>query len=277
MDNQGWISLHRKMKSWEWYTDVNTCHLFLHLLLSANHEDNKHQGTMIKKGQYKTGRTKLAAETGLSEQQIRTCLKRLESTSEITITKYNKYSIITVTNWGEYQRKKEESTSEITSNQPAINQQSTTNNNDNKIIDLNLKNKKNRLDWKIQENICGDTINSAKEECKIYGENIDELYFKFNSFIEFIPDKPDIAFITWLKRYCDNKQKNKKKAPEQNKPVTQKPQGSPHSDEFNFLRWNTIRLSMGGSLATTEAEKAYYSKYKTLGELQRAENRKKAG
>ena len=86
---------------------------------------------LIKAGQYRTGRIKLSAETGLSEQQIRTCLKRLESTSEITIAKYNKFSVITITNWNQYQQKNEKSTSEITNNQPATNQQLTTNNNVN--------------------------------------------------------------------------------------------------------------------------------------------------
>lgn len=140
MENQGWITVHRKIRSWEWYTDVNTCHLFMHLLLSANHKDKKHQGVLIKKGQYKTGRIKLATETGLTEQQIRTCLKRLESTSEITIAKHNKFSIITITNWNEYQQKTKQSTSEITSNQPATNQQLTTNNN------VNNKNNANNIE-----------------------------------------------------------------------------------------------------------------------------------
>ena len=100
----GWIQLHRSLQKWEWYTDVNTCHLFLHLLLSANHKQTKWRGQTIKVGQLMTGRKILSTETGLTEQQIRTCLKRLESTSEITITKYNKYSIITVTNWNQYQQ-----------------------------------------------------------------------------------------------------------------------------------------------------------------------------
>ncbi len=125
----GWIQLHRSLQKWEWYTDVNTCHLFLHLLLSANHKQTKWRGQTIKVGQLMTGRKILSTETGLTEQQIRTCLKRLESTSEITITKYNKYSIITVTNWNQYQQKNDKSTS----NQPATNQQPTTSNNINNI------------------------------------------------------------------------------------------------------------------------------------------------
>lgn len=100
---------------------------------------------VVKRGQYKTGRIKLAAETGLSEQQIRTCLKRLESTSEITITKYNKFSVITISNWNEHQQKKKKSTN----NQPATNQQLTTNNN------VNNKNNDNNTPQTPQ----GDFIN----------------------------------------------------------------------------------------------------------------------
>lgn len=139
-DNSGFVFLHRKLTNWEWYTNVNTAHLFIHCLLSANHKDNMWQGIKIKRGSFITSRAKLSAQTGLSEQAVRTALDHLKQTGEITCEGKNKYTIITVNNYSEYQQP--------TSNQPAKqprknqrNNQQTTNkqpqtimiNNDNKI------------------------------------------------------------------------------------------------------------------------------------------------
>jgi hypothetical protein len=143
---QGWISLHRTLLDWEWYTDSNTKILFIHLLLRANHKDSKWRGIEVKRGQVLTGRTKLAKETGLSEQQIRTSFKKLKSTGEITTKATSKLTIVTLLNWGAYQEKEKGSNQQInrkaTNEQPASNQQVTTNNNDNKENNVNNDNKK---------------------------------------------------------------------------------------------------------------------------------------
>lgn len=130
--NNGWIKLHRKLKNWEWYHDSKMVHLFVHLLLSANHEDNKWQGIVIKRGQLITGRHKLHEGTGISEQSIRTCLTRLKSTNEITITPTNKNSIITLVNYEQYQCDNKKltsvSTNISTNNQPTNNHKQERNN-----------------------------------------------------------------------------------------------------------------------------------------------------
>jgi len=99
----GFIKLHRKMLEWEWYDDHNTCRLFNHLLIIANYKETRWKKELLKPGQLATGRKSLAIQIGLSEQQIRTALKKLESTHEITIKPRNKYSIISITNWATYQ------------------------------------------------------------------------------------------------------------------------------------------------------------------------------
>ena len=53
--NDGFIKLFRKFKQWEWYSDVNTKVLFLHLLLSANHTDKSWRGITVKRGQIVVG------------------------------------------------------------------------------------------------------------------------------------------------------------------------------------------------------------------------------
>ncbi len=122
--NTGWISLHRKLLDWEWYRDLNTKSLFIHLLLKANHQANKWQGMTIKRGQLVTSLDHLAKETALSVQQIRTSLLKLKSTHEITSKSTSRNTVITIIKYDEYQ-------SEQQANQQTNNKQITTNNNDN--------------------------------------------------------------------------------------------------------------------------------------------------
>jgi uncharacterized phage protein (TIGR02220 family) len=139
----GWIALHRKFLEWEWYNDHNVKILFLHCLLKANHKEKQWQGLTIERGQFVTGRKKLAKETGLTEQQVRTALQKLNT--EITIKTTNKYSVVTVVNYSIYQDKQEENNQQnnqqITNKQPTNNQQiTTTNNNNNNNKDNNNNN-----------------------------------------------------------------------------------------------------------------------------------------
>lgn len=124
--DDGFIKIHRRMLKWEWFSDVNTTHLFIYLLLVANWEDKKWQGQIIKRGQVVTGLKNLSTSTGLSIQQTRTSLKKLVSTNEITIKSTNKYSVITIEKYGDYQRKNEESNKQITNEQQTNNKQITT-------------------------------------------------------------------------------------------------------------------------------------------------------
>lgn len=124
--DDGFIKIHRRMLRWEWFSDVNTTHLFIYLLLSANWEDKKWQGQIIKRGQVVTGLKNLSTSAGLSIQQTRTSLKKLVSTNEITIKSTNKYSVITIEKYGDYQRKNEDSNNQITNEQQSNNKQITT-------------------------------------------------------------------------------------------------------------------------------------------------------
>lgn len=124
--DSGWIKLHRKMTDWEWYTDVPTKTLFIHLLLTVNYEPGKWRGVDVPKGAKITSREKLAKETGLSQQQIRTALNKLESTSEITKSTTSTYTLIQLTNYEKYQDTNQVCNQPATNEQPASNQRPTT-------------------------------------------------------------------------------------------------------------------------------------------------------
>jgi hypothetical protein len=132
---EGWIKLYRKFSDWEWFNISEMVHLFIYLLLNANHEDGEWRGVKIQRGQILTGLKTLNERTKISFQTLRTCLKRLEKTKEINIQVTNKYSIITICNYESYQNGQQitnkQANKELTSNQQATNKQLTTNNNKN--------------------------------------------------------------------------------------------------------------------------------------------------
>jgi len=133
--NTGFITLHRKITEWEWYSDTNTFRLFIHILLHTNHSDKQWKGQTIKRGEFLTGVKSLSRSTKLSTQQIRSCLIKLKSTNEITIKATNRFSIITVVKYDSYQDKNghdnKQDRSKLTNKQQTNNKQITTTNNVN--------------------------------------------------------------------------------------------------------------------------------------------------
>lgn len=99
----GYIKIYRQMLDWEWYDDVNTKAVFLHLLLTANFEDNRWHGIEVKKGDAITSIPSLAKTLRLSERNVRTAIKHLKATGEVTVKAYAKFSVITVVNYNLYQ------------------------------------------------------------------------------------------------------------------------------------------------------------------------------
>jgi hypothetical protein len=100
---EGWIKIHRRIMNWEWYHDSQTVHLFIHLMVRANHDTGSWQGNQVKRGQLITGRKQLSVETGISEKGIRTRIQRLKNSGEIEVKSASKFSVITICNYDEYQ------------------------------------------------------------------------------------------------------------------------------------------------------------------------------
>ena len=86
---------------------------------------------LVKRGQCITGEYKISKNCGLTRGATREAIKRLKSTNEITTTSTNKYTIITVNKWEEYQGGSEKATNRTTNKptneQPTNNQRTTTN------------------------------------------------------------------------------------------------------------------------------------------------------
>lgn len=125
MMKTGYVSIYRDIMKWEWYKDTTVKSIFLHLILRANHIEASFMGQIIKRGQLITSQERLAEELGLSRQQVRTGLKKLEKTEEITILSANKGTLITVNNYDLYQSNDNRTTNLPTNYQPGYSKKST--------------------------------------------------------------------------------------------------------------------------------------------------------
>ena len=105
MLEEGYIKLYRSMLKWEWYDDINTFRVFLHLLLTVNHYDERWRGVEVKRGQRICSYGKLAKETKLSVKNVRTALNHLKSTGEVAHQATAEYGLFTVVNYGKYQQR----------------------------------------------------------------------------------------------------------------------------------------------------------------------------
>lgn len=128
--NQGYIKLHRKILEKGYYKKSQYIHLWVHLLLIANHKSNEfmwnNEIIIIKEGQLITGRKQLSEDTGISESTIERILKLLENEHQIEQQKTTKYRVITILNWSKHQKVDIKRNNRRTTD----GQQTDTNNND---------------------------------------------------------------------------------------------------------------------------------------------------
>ena len=139
MVNQGWISIHRKIKDSAIYKDSQAVHLWLHLILSANHKTNNiligNQTIEVPRGSLLTGRKSLASATGIHESKVQRLLKLFEKERQIEQQTFSKFRLISITNYNSYQDNEQQ----VNSKRTATEQQLNTNNN----VYNNVKNKSN--------------------------------------------------------------------------------------------------------------------------------------
>ena len=143
----GFIKLFRQILDWEWYDDLPTCRLFIHLLLKANYAERNWHGQTIERGSCITSYATLASETGLNPEQIKRALKNLTKTGEIKRIATNKNTVICVVKYADFQgfgfEYNEQTTSkEQTENKQKTNEQQT--NNKQTTTTKEIKNKRNK-------------------------------------------------------------------------------------------------------------------------------------
>lgn len=106
----GYIYLERKLLSKGFWKNSYYTHLWIHLIFLASHEDKEFiwlgETQKLRRGQFITGRKKLAEDTGISETTVERILDYFEREGQIGQQKTNKFRLITVLNYDKYQSKK---------------------------------------------------------------------------------------------------------------------------------------------------------------------------
>lgn len=122
----GYIKISRKMLEWEWYKNINTCRLFIHMILKANWKNGKFEGVDIPRGSFVSSLPILASETSLTINEVRTAISHLKTTGEITGKSHKKFTVFTIKNYTLYQDINTDINTETTCNPHAINMRLTT-------------------------------------------------------------------------------------------------------------------------------------------------------
>ena len=203
----GWIKMHRKFLEWEWFNKSEAVHLFLYMLLKANHKSGKWQGIDIERGQFISSLGNISNATGISLQTIRTILKKLEKTNEIELKSTSQYTLVTICKYECYQDEIEPTNKPITSNQQTTNKQLTTNKNE--------KNEKNERSIFIEP-----TYNEILEYCTQRKNGID-----VNKFLNFYASKGWMVGKNKMKDWkaCIRSWEKPIEIPEVNEPKKWKP------------------------------------------------------
>lgn len=103
MSDIGYIKLHRSLLNWEWWDDHNATRLLIYLLIKVNWTDKKWKGILIEAGSLVTSWERLSKDTGLSKQQVRTAMSKLENSKEVTRKATNKNQHIRLVKWEKLQ------------------------------------------------------------------------------------------------------------------------------------------------------------------------------
>lgn len=214
---EGWIKLHRKIEDWEWSSNPIVLALFIHLLLMANYEEKKWQGILIPVGSFITSIAKLSVIVGVSQQKMRTALKKLESTGEIAMKSTNRFTMITICKYDSYQSK--EDTEQQTDNKRITNKQQTNNKqitnkqqtNNNNIRNKEIKNIRSKeYNNTISKKFIKPTLLEIEEYCKERNNDVDAInFFDYNESKGWIVGKAPMkdwraAVRTWERNNTTN-------------------------------------------------------------------------
>ena len=165
---QGWIKLHRKLLDSAVMSKSAYFHIWVTLLLKANHKRNElifnDRKVILEPGQMITGRKELSKLTGVHESMVQRILKYLENERQIEQQTNAKFRIVSILNWQIYQSTEQVFEQPVNSKQTATEHLVNTNKNDKK--DKNEKNHRGGFHSEIdsQKQMIRETLKKLQAE-----------------------------------------------------------------------------------------------------------------
>lgn len=104
----GWIKLHRALLDSSVFADAELLRVLLYCVLQASYRELKvpvgRQVIELQPGQLLYGRRAVSNRLGIGESKLRGLMHQLETLGMIEVQSSNRYSIVTIVHWAEYQQ-----------------------------------------------------------------------------------------------------------------------------------------------------------------------------
>lgn len=118
MNDNSWVKLYRKLLQSPIFENEKALKIWIWCLLKASYKDREQlvglQVVNLKSGQFIFGRKKASEELRMTESIIYKYIKLLEDLQMISIESNNKFSIVTVEKWEDYQIEDLKSNNKVT-------------------------------------------------------------------------------------------------------------------------------------------------------------------
>ena len=111
MEDKSWIKLYRKILKSPIWENEKALKVWIWCLVKATHEERiqlvGQQEVLLQKGQFIFGRKKASKELQMSESMVYRYMKVLEKLQMLNIKPNNKFSVVSIEKWEDYQDNKE--------------------------------------------------------------------------------------------------------------------------------------------------------------------------
>ena len=125
MEDTSYIKLFRKILNSPIWENEKALKVWIWCLLKATHKERDQlvgkQLVHLKKGQFVTGRKSASNDLGINDRTIYDYLKLLKKLNMISINSNNKFSIISVEKWEDYQIEELKNNNKSTTNEQQMN------------------------------------------------------------------------------------------------------------------------------------------------------------
>lgn len=162
---EGYVTVSRRIADSPLMREPVTFSVFMYLLLCANYRDGECSGIVIKRGEAVTSYPRIALGVGITERQARTALQKLVKSGWVTVRRYSKFSVVTISDFESYQGVSKKSQSNDSENVRDMSPSKEINNN------KEFNNSRSSCTAAQRENIIYDF-----EPMEIYENEEEELY-----------------------------------------------------------------------------------------------------